>query len=65
MAPPQQTEAANFYTTAYGCYDLMLLADTEGKIVAANTVSFDGKPLDTKSLIGRSVDAASRGSTSA
>ena len=51
----EKTQAANFYMTAYGCYDLMLLADAEGKIVAANTVSYDGKPLDTKSLIGRSV----------
>lgn len=53
--PEQVTVAMNFYTTAYGCYDLMLVADPEGKIIAANTVTFDGKPLDSSSLIGRSV----------
>jgi methyl-accepting chemotaxis protein len=53
--PLDMTKAVNFYTTAYGCYDLMLIADTEGKIVAANTVTFDGKPLDTSKLIGRNV----------
>ena len=53
--PEKMTEAANFYMVAYGCYDLMMIADPEGKIIASNTVSFDGKPLDTASLIGRSV----------
>ena len=48
-------ETLNFLTTTYGCYDLMLLADRSGKIVAANTVDFNGKTLDTSRLIGRSV----------
>ncbi len=51
----QITQAANFYMTAYGCYDLMVVADPEGKIVAVNTITYDGKPLDTSKLIGRSV----------
>lgn len=53
--PEAMTQAANFYMVAYGCYDLMMVADPEGKIIASNTVSYNGKPLDTGSLIGRSV----------
>ena len=53
--PEKVTEAANFYMVAYGCYDLMVIADPEGKIIASNSVTFDGKPLDTTGLIGRSV----------
>ena len=53
--PESVTQAANFYMVAYGCYDLMMVADPEGKIIAANTVSFDGKPLNTTGLVGRSV----------
>jgi methyl-accepting chemotaxis protein len=49
------TKAADYYVTSYGCYDLMLKVDTEGKIVAASDVTYDGKPLDTAKLIGRSV----------
>ena len=33
----------------------MIVADIDGRIVAANTVTFEGKPLDTRALIGRSV----------
>jgi methyl-accepting chemotaxis protein len=53
--PEKMTEAANYYMLAYGCYDLMIIADTEGKIVATNTVTFDGKPLNNSQLIGRNV----------
>ncbi len=49
------TAAANFFTTCYGIYDLMIVADRDGRIVAANTVRHDGQPLDTASLIGASV----------
>ena len=51
----QITQAMNFYMKTYGCYDLMLVADADGKIVAVNNETFDGKPLDTSFLIGRSV----------
>ncbi|MEY2746628.1 MAG: hypothetical protein RL112_1670, partial [Planctomycetota bacterium] len=43
------------YMQAYGIYDLMVVADAEGRIVAANTVRHDGSPLDTSALIGASV----------
>ena len=36
-------------------YKLMVVADTRGRIVAANRVTLDGKPLDTTSLIGKDV----------
>ncbi len=49
------TAAANFYTRAYGIYDLMIVADADGTVIAANTVDFEGKPLDTRRLLGRSV----------
>lgn len=39
----------------YGIYDLMVIADADGRIVAANTVDAGGDPLDTSSLIGASV----------
>lgn len=48
-------ESLNFFTKTYGCYDLMLLCDTEGKVVAANTVDFEGNQLDTTKLIGTDV----------
>ena len=49
------TKAANFFMTAYGVYDLIVVADLDGNIVAANTRAFDGNDLDTSSLIGRNV----------
>jgi methyl-accepting chemotaxis protein len=49
------TKVANFYTQTYGIYDLMIVADADGKIVAANTVSHDGKTHDVASIIGTSV----------
>jgi methyl-accepting chemotaxis protein len=53
--PEEMTEAANYYTQAYGCYDLMVVADAGGKVVAVNTTGYDGKPLNTKPLLGRDV----------
>lgn len=51
----EQTAAADFYTRAYGVYDLMVVTDAQGIITAANTVTFEGEPLDTSALIGRDV----------
>ena len=48
-------EAINFYTKTYGCYDLMIVCDADGKILASNTIDYAGKPIDNRSLIGRSV----------
>lgn len=44
------------YAKSYGCYDLSLVADTTGKIVAVNTQSPQGDALpNAHLLIGRSV----------
>jgi len=51
----QLRRAANFYTRTYGVYDLMLIADANGQIVAANNVKPDGTPFPTDSIIGTSV----------
>jgi methyl-accepting chemotaxis protein len=53
--PERITEAINYYMLAYGCYDLMVMAGPDGKIIATNTVTFDGKPLNNSRLIGRNV----------
>jgi methyl-accepting chemotaxis protein len=52
---PEVERAANFYMQAYGLYDLMVIADAEGRIIAANSVKPDGTALDTREVIGRSV----------
>lgn len=48
------TDIANFYTKAYGFYDLMMVLDKNGNVVATNNVKPDGSPFDTSSLIGKS-----------
>lgn len=51
----EASKAMNFYMKAYGVYDLMVLADANGRVIAANTADKDGKRADTESLIGKSV----------
>ena len=51
-------DLANNSIVAYGLYDLMFVADLEGKVIAANTVDPEGRLLDTNALIGRSVKSA-------
>ncbi len=45
----------NTMTAYYVLYDLMMLVDKEGKVVAVNTLNKNGEPLQTKNLIGRDV----------
>ncbi len=47
--------AANFFTTTYGVYDIMLVVDVNGAILGVNTVAHDGTPLNTSGFIGQSV----------
>lgn len=49
------TAAANNYTKLYGIYDLMIVADVNGQILATNTKSWDDKALATEALLGSSV----------
>ena len=53
--PQQVTALANHYMRLYGYYDLMIVADKSGKVIAANTVGADGAPIDTSMFVGRSV----------
>jgi methyl-accepting chemotaxis protein len=46
---------ANEYKVVYGFYDLMVVADRNGRIVATNTVDAAGKSLDTRFLRGEDV----------
>ena len=56
LGSPQEVEAmANYFVKTYEFYDLMVVADLDGKIIAANTERADGKPLDTAKLVGQSV----------
>ena len=41
------TGAMNAYMTNYGLYRLMILVDTQGQVLAVNTVDPKGKPLET------------------
>ncbi|MDY3562525.1 methyl-accepting chemotaxis protein [Gemmata sp. JC673] len=53
--PAQATAAADHYTRASSLYDLMVVADRDGTVIAVNTVDGQGKPVDTSALLGRSV----------
>ena len=47
--------AADFYSGAYGIYDLLLVADADGTVVATNTVTGDDAPVESDALVGTSV----------
>ena len=49
------TPFLNNFVALYGCYDMMVVADADGKIVAVNTRDYKGAPVNTASLIGTSV----------
>lgn len=47
--------AADFYMKTYVIYDLMMVVNLDGTVVAMNTTDYTGEPLTTASLVGRSV----------
>jgi methyl-accepting chemotaxis protein len=53
--PAEVTDAINTYTSIYGIYDLMIVTDLDGVVIATNTIDGGGSPIDTSPLIGRSV----------
>ena len=56
MRPDRITNWMNTVMGLYTpIYDLMVVADKSGQIVAANQVDLDGRKLDTSGLIGRDV----------
>jgi len=50
----QIVKAANRYAQLYGMYQLLILVDTQGKVVAVNDRGADGKSIDTAWLYGKS-----------
>ncbi len=55
--PATVAAAADFYSRAYGIYDLLLVADADGRVLATNSVTGDGAPVSTAALVGRDVSA--------
>jgi methyl-accepting chemotaxis protein len=46
-------QTLNNYVESYKAYDALVLVDADGKFVASNSKTFDGKPVDSKNLEGR------------
>ncbi len=53
--PEKITNPMNEFVELYGVYDLMLLADAEGKVIAVNQKNQHGKPIPSQTLIGTNV----------
>lgn len=51
----EATDIIDFLTATYGIYDLMIVADLNGRVVAVNTIDGFGEPIDSAGLVGRSV----------
>lgn len=51
MQPLRVTAALNAYVKLYEIYDLILVTDVSGRLIASNTIDARGQPLDTKSLL--------------
>gem|GEM_PF-694254 len=47
------TQSLNNYVENYKSYDAILFVDAEGKFVASNSKTFDGRPAEQKNLEGR------------
>ena len=50
--------AANRYAALYGCYPLMVVVDTTGKVIAANDHDATGRPIDTNAIYQRNYRGA-------
>lgn len=51
----EATGIIDFLTVTYGIYDLLLLTDLNGRVVAVNTIDGTGQPVNSAGLVGRSV----------
>jgi ABC-type transporter Mla subunit MlaD len=49
------TQTLNFLVKNYDFYDLILIADASGQVVATNTVDYQGNQIEGSKLIGRRV----------
>lgn len=59
LVPARAEETLNFYSQLYGIYELIIVADVQGRVIATNTLSPRGEALKTTSLLGTSVAAES------
>ncbi len=53
--PAEAQEIIDFLTITYGIYDLMIVADLDGRVIAVNSVDGSGEPIDTSFLLGTDV----------
>ena len=51
----QIAEALNSYVALYGIYDLIVVADTQGNVVATNTKDPTGKPIRAEAILVKNV----------
>lgn len=51
----QITMAADFYMKTYVIYDLIMVVNLDGTVLAMNSTNHTGEPLTTPTLVGRSV----------
>lgn len=54
-SPDDAQEIIDFLTVTYGIYDLMMVADLDGNVIAVNSVDGSGENIDTSHLIGTDV----------
>jgi methyl-accepting chemotaxis protein len=54
----QVVKAANRYAQLYGLYQLLMMVDTEGRVIAVNDRDASGKPIDTAWLYSKNFAAA-------
>jgi len=50
--PPTVAAAADFYSRNYVIYDLLLVVDLDGRVVAGSSVTGDGQPVDPATYAG-------------
>jgi hypothetical protein len=55
----QVVRAANRYAHLYGLYQLLIMVDTTGKVIAVNDRDAAGKPIDTAWIYGKNFAGAS------
>ncbi len=51
LEPQRVTEVLDKYVQLYGLYDLIVVTDRHGNLVATNTKDFEGKEVQTKKLL--------------
>ena len=51
----ERQSIVDLLTKNYGIYDLVVLVDTSGKVITANSVDGAGQPLDSSGLVGKDV----------